>query len=231
MEDSFSGTGFWTEVTARSSTMALSGGRTMSDAPSFRPAKPWGWVVRVVRTLNHLRNARGPDGGLAPSLYGKGARCIRSCRTNRSISGVSNSDSDQSGDAVFDGRDRLQITLSSIGDRDRRADYLKPLAGQRIGWTVADAAGVAVEKVFRIINETMREPVEQPVRMVIECGLTVGQGNVPFSVESTTHRSPAGLGMALVKNLVEMHGGGVRVASEGVGLGSEFCVRLLAAVR
>ncbi|SFM13417.1 hybrid sensor histidine kinase/response regulator [Rugamonas rubra] len=35
-----------------------------------------------------------------------------------------------------------------------------------------------------------------------------------------------GIGLALVRTLVEMHGGAVRVRSEGIGLGSEFIVEL-----
>ena len=84
---------------------------------------------------------------------------------------------------VFDQRDWLQVTLSSIGDgvitadRDGRVNYLNPVAEKLTGWTLADAVGAEVEQIFRIINETTRNPVDQPVRKVIERGLTVGLGN------------------------------------------------------
>src|SRR5207245_257126 len=47
-------------------------------------------------------------------------------------------------------------------------------------------------------------------------------------VDSSTTRSHGGLGIGLtiVKTLVEMHGGSIRATSEGPGRGSEFVVRL-----
>ncbi len=47
-------------------------------------------------------------------------------------------------------------------------------------------------------------------------------------VEAARPRSQGGLGigLALVRNLVELHGGTVQVRSDGVGKGSEFAVRL-----
>jgi CheY-like chemotaxis protein len=57
----------------------------------------------------------------------------------------------------------------------------------------------------------------------------LGQVFEPFSQADRSidrSRGGLGLGLALVKGLVEMHGGSVRASSSGVGQGSEFVIRL-----
>ena len=84
---------------------------------------------------------------------------------------------------AFERRDWLQITLAAIGDgvitadADGRVNYLNPVAENLTGWTLAEAAGMEVERVFHIVDEATGRPVEQPVRIVIQRGLTVGLGN------------------------------------------------------
>jgi PAS domain S-box-containing protein len=86
-------------------------------------------------------------------------------------------------EAVFERRDWLRITLASIGDgvitadAHGRVNYLNAVAEKLTGWTLAEAAGKQVERVFHIVNETTGQPIERPVRIVTQRGLTVGLGH------------------------------------------------------
>jgi PAS domain S-box-containing protein len=69
-------------------------------------------------------------------------------------------------------REQLHVTLSSIGDAVIVTDgqgnvhFLNPVAQRLTGWGQPDAAGQPLERVFSIINERTRQPVENPVRQV-----------------------------------------------------------------
>ena len=90
----------------------------------------------------------------------------------------------------------------------------------------ADAGG-------RIVLSVAQEG-PQAVISVRDSGVGIAADHIPrifemfAQVESTIDRSASGLGigLTLVKTLVELHGGTVEVRSDGIGHGSEFVVQL-----
>lgn len=112
----------------------------------------------------------------------------------------------QADNSVFERRDWFQITLACIGDGVITADalgrvnYLNPVAEKLTGWTLADAAGQDVEQVFHIVNETTGRPVEQPVRIVIQRGFTVGLGNHTLLIARDGSQRPIDDSAAAIKD-------------------------------
>lgn len=80
-------------------------------------------------------------------------------------------------------RERLRTTLASIGDgvistdRDGTVTYLNAVAESLTGWTHADAVGRPLTRVFRIVNENTRQPVENPALRALQEGVVVGLAN------------------------------------------------------
>ncbi len=84
---------------------------------------------------------------------------------------------------IRSGSEWLRVTLSSIGDGVITTDrlggvtFLNPVAQALTGWTQEQAAGVAIERVFNIVNEATRAKVENPVMRVLREGMIVGLAN------------------------------------------------------
>ena len=84
---------------------------------------------------------------------------------------------------LYEQRQWLQVTLSSIGDAvittdaEGKVTFLNPVAQALTGWNQSEAAGVALEVVFRIINEETRHTVENPATRALREGLVVGLAN------------------------------------------------------
>ena len=84
------------------------------------------------------------------------------------------------------------------------------------------------------IRLTVEQEGEQAVVRVRDTGIGIAAdqlgrifemfAQINTSLESS--RSGLGLGLTLVKNLVELHGGAVEARSAGIGQGSEFAIRL-----
>jgi len=78
---------------------------------------------------------------------------------------------------------RYAVTLSSIGDaviatdRQTRIVFMNPVATELTGWSLAEANGLPLTEVFRIVNEHTRETVEDPAAKVLRLGTVVGLAN------------------------------------------------------
>ena len=81
---------------------------------------------------------------------------------------------------LFQSEQRLRTTLASIGDGvitcdvDGRVQMMNPVAQELTGWEQADANGRPLEEIFRIFDETTREPLETPVAKVKRLNSTIG---------------------------------------------------------
>ncbi len=77
----------------------------------------------------------------------------------------------------------LAITLNSIGDgviatdKEGRITRMNPVAEHLTGWKFSEAKDRELAEVFRIVNAETRSPVENPVKIVLEKGKTVGLAN------------------------------------------------------
>jgi len=82
-------------------------------------------------------------------------------------------------EALFDEKERAQVTLNSIGDAVMSSDvwghvtYLNVVAEGMTGWSREEAAGHLVEKVFRIVDASTREPAPNPMALAIRENKTV----------------------------------------------------------
>jgi PAS domain S-box-containing protein len=80
-------------------------------------------------------------------------------------------------------RELLRVTLRSIGDAVITTDiaghvtYLNAVAETLTGWTQREATGQPLDRVFRIVNESTRQPVGNPATKALRDGLVVGLAN------------------------------------------------------
>jgi PAS domain S-box-containing protein len=129
-------------------------------------------------------------------------------------------------------RHELTVTLPS-GSLDAEGDATR--LGQVVTNLLNNAAKYT-EPGGRIILTAARDGEELVLR-VRDSGVGLAPEMLPrvFNLFEQADRSldrargGLGIGLTMVRNLVELHGGTVSVASEGVGRGSEFVVRLPAA--
>jgi PAS domain S-box-containing protein len=85
--------------------------------------------------------------------------------------------------ALHEKSESLQVTLASIADAvivtDSRGavTFLNPVAESLTGWSQIDAAGQSLERVFAIVNEKSRQPVESKAAEVLRSKKFAGLAN------------------------------------------------------
>jgi signal transduction histidine kinase len=141
---------------------------------------------------------------------------------------------------------RAMETIQS--DINRRAQVLTTSWPRSSVWVLADPSRLEQVFVNLLTNASKYSDEGGPISMsllaqdghavvcVKDSGIGIAEHELAHvfdlymqvSVSSARPRSGVGLGLALVRRLVEMHDGSVTAASAGLGKGSEFVVRLRA---
>ncbi len=126
-----------------------------------------------------------------------------------------------------------QITVQTILDRRQDRITGDPARLQQVVWNLLSNAVKFTPKGGKI--QVALERVESHVALsVCDTGIGINPEFLPYVFDrfrqgdqSTTRAfGGLGLGLAIVKHLVELHGGTVRVMSEGPGRGTTFVVEL-----
>ena len=82
-------------------------------------------------------------------------------------------------EALHREKERALVTLASIGDgviradAEGRIDYINPVAERLTGWSSERALGQPVPEVFRIVDETTRQPLLDPLERCLAEGKVV----------------------------------------------------------
>ena len=108
---------------------------------------------------------------------------------------------------IWESRERLRITLASIGDgvivadTEGRVRSLNAEARRLTGWSEEEATGRPLREVFPLINEESGQPVGNPVENVISQGTVVGLGNHTALVTRDGRRIPIDDSAAPIREL------------------------------
>ena len=103
-------------------------------------------------------------------------------------------------------REIFRVTLRSIGDAVITTDtkgcvnYLNEVAESLTGWSHTEALGEPLERVFSIINEITRLPVESPATRALREGVVVGLANHTVLIRKNGQECPIDDSAAPIRN-------------------------------
>jgi signal transduction histidine kinase/DNA-binding response OmpR family regulator len=136
-------------------------------------------------------------------------------------------------DSIRPAADAKQIQLNLKMESERRALYADPERVQQIVWNLLSNAIKFTPKrgeiTVRLLNDDSNSSIE-----ITDSGIGISQKFLPHVFErfqqadSSTTRAfgGLGLGLAIVRHLVELHGGTVQATSPGEGKGATFTVTI-----
>ncbi len=103
-------------------------------------------------------------------------------------------------------REQLHVTLQSIGDgviatdAEGRVTLLNPVAEALTGWQSAEARAQPLQKVFPLVNEITRQPLENPVAKVLRDGSVVALANHTVLIARDSTERPIEDSAAPIRN-------------------------------
>jgi PAS domain S-box-containing protein len=103
-------------------------------------------------------------------------------------------------------RELFRVTLRSIGDAvittdtDGRITDLNEVAETLTGWQRNEALGQPLERVFNIVNELTRQPVDNPANRVLREGVIVGLANHTVLIKKDGSECPIDDSAAPIRN-------------------------------
>ena len=103
-------------------------------------------------------------------------------------------------------REVFRVTLRSIGDAVITTDtqgcitYINEVGESLTGWAHNDALGQPLERVFQIVNEVTRLPVESPATRALREGIVVGLANHTVLIQKDGKECPIDDSAAPIRN-------------------------------
>jgi len=100
----------------------------------------------------------------------------------------------------------FRVTLRSIGDAvittdtEGRITYINGVGETLTGWSQQDALGLPLDRVFHIVNESTRLPVENPATRALQQGIVVGLANHTILIKKDGAECPIDDSAAPIRN-------------------------------
>lgn len=107
---------------------------------------------------------------------------------------------------VYQQRETFRVTLRSIGDAVITTDtkgcvtYINGVGALLTGWSLEEAVGQPLERVFHIVNEVTRQIVENPSTKALRQGLIVGLANHTILIKKDGTECPIDDSAAPIRN-------------------------------